>query len=1039
MYKVYASLLVCCLMAVLSCSRNHFSFDALFCKVGVYNMVVGNAVVDSSQYPVAVALPLIIVNGGDEQKIDISLSAVDLGDCQNSLNFETSLLIPESSFVYETKLNLRLTNGFYRIRGTLSDGTFEKKIVTEVGVIPPPVAGLRKDSFFSSNTSHLRTGDELKLLQLMGIKVQRTHFHPNQNFAHVTPSNNPLPLDFSEQDRNFKESVDHGIWALPIVGYAFVGTRSARAQAMNMHGPPRHYGEFVQSWKTILQHYPEIDTYEFWNEPWIYGWTWADDAASYRLLHNKWIRMARNLIPGVKIIAGNSCMFVEDHLELFPETYKNRLTGISHHPYSGADLKSLRQSGQARSIDYGFLTNKRLGLERYYITEGGTLHFTDHSALSDSIQKRISDLVDDVKGLSAGDEYLNFINTYNSLKKSLYDINITPEKKSTVLSEIKKLVIYIFGKREKGSEETTLFFKYWEEINERTDILYSIPISQNSNINTAKCIQYQFRSFLSGAFQGNMQWEIGYGPGWTRCNTAVAVFNHFIEDRPVVADIWPQHELIYGAIFANPKHITEGVKGLPRANELSSRWKVEIPQERVMDSTLVAVIYSNTGRDYNHPDKYGTLSIKNAHHIKAFDISGRPIANRGDVLKVPFNQYAVYLTTNKLTVLEFRERIASARIDTLTPLNVYATSLFKPVEHLQNLIIRVENQLNRSLKGRLWLQLTDSSFTPPADFKLEPAQLVNVNLIWPGFAGNAMNSYPVSIIAEVNGQRYQKEQIISVAFFSKITAIIDAELSEWQNVQPVIIDSYLLKTGIDLTQYLLNPNMAKPGSISEGKRIVAKVYAGYDNNNIYLAAEVFEEQLHNQAGGVFSINGVLTEFQQGVPDGFNHIRFNGDALFFAFGYRDRVPGWGRQMDDSYAWKGHFYDSDYTYVAHVSTQGDRLVRLWGKNTGRRNAYQGVKVAGTGTIPGAKIKIRRDINRGCSIYELSIPLKEMDLFDAHANSLRFSFMITNDEGVGTSGTLNWSQAAGVFDYWCSSGSFGPTWQSDLPCQTFWGIAK
>ena len=74
---------------------------------------------------------------------------------------------------------------------------------------------------------------------------------------------------------------------------------------------------------------------------------------------------------------------------------------------------------------------------------------------------------------------------------------------------------------------------------------------------------------------GNAQWNIGYGPDWTRSNTAFAVMTHFLEDRVPLVDIWPQEELLWGGIFANPRFATDAVKTLPRASELMARWNVE--------------------------------------------------------------------------------------------------------------------------------------------------------------------------------------------------------------------------------------------------------------------------------------------------------------------------------------------------------------------------------------------------------------------------------------------------------------------------------
>ncbi|HUU11036.1 MAG TPA: hypothetical protein VM431_10925 [Phycisphaerae bacterium] len=143
------------------------------------------------------------------------------------------------------------------------------------------------------------------------------------------------------------------------------------------------------------------------------------------------------------------------------------------------------------------------------------------------------------------------------------------------------------------------------------------------------------------------------------------------------------------------------------------------------------------------------------------------------------------------------------------------------------------------------------------------------------------------------------------------------------------------------------------------------------------------------------------------------------------------------MDDPYAWKGHFYDTDYHYAAHVSTEGDQLIRQWGPDTGRRIAYQTDKVPGYGPVRGATIKIRRDEAAKVTVYEMAIPRRELAMFDPAKGRCRFGFVLGNDEKLGLGGGLEWSAAAGVFDHWYASGSFGPSWVSQLPCQTFFGI--
>jgi hypothetical protein len=142
------------------------------------------------------------------------------------------------------------------------------------------------------------------------------------------------------------------------------------------------------------------------------------------------------------------------------------------------------------------------------------------------------------------------------------------------------------------------------------------------------------------------------------------------------------------------------------------------------------------------------------------------------------------------------------------------------------------------------------------------------------------------------------------------------------------------------------------------------------------------------------------------------------------------------MDDPWAWKGSFYDTDYSFVAHVSTEGNQLIRIWSPDGSREDGYQTEAVPEIKPVPGGKIKITRDQSQRLTIYEIAIPRCQLTLFDPLAGRCRFGFILYNSEQEA-GGSMNWSDAAGVFDYWQSSGSFPPTWTQRLPCQTFFGI--
>jgi len=914
-------------------------------------------------------------------------------------------------------------SGYYSIRAEVRLGGTARMAWTDLGIVPAPYPGPRPDSFFASNTSGLKTGEDLELLAAIGMKVERAHFTPDlavrsKDWPRALPLGQAVPLDFSRQDKLWAETKAHGLWALPVVGYSLSGGGTTDslplARQLGMYGPPGDYERFVRTWEAILHHYPELTTVEFWNEPWIFGWTWAAIPGEYRRLQQQFCQMALKLNPHYRIVAGNSTMFVADNIEQASACWRGLLQGISHHPYARSTGEaSYRPGDHLRTIDETVLIARRMKLPFAYLTEGGT-------------------------------EYRQYAtNEGRQLQEQLEAVNVEMRKLSAT--------------GQQNSPQRTAFQAKAQQIQRRLAVL---PDPSNNNCNAAKVVQYYVKSALAGLFQGNAQWQIGYGPGWTRSNTTFAVMTHFLEDRPPLADVWPAHELISGGIFANSRFVTDEVRQLPRAAELASRWQVATPNDRADDKTKVAVLWSLTGMSNDQLDSQGTLTLADRGDLKAFDMTGREILPRGRRLIVPFSSAPVYVTTEALGVLQLRDRIASARIENVTPVNFYALSLSNAAEQPQKLSVRMENQLNRSVRGVLRLKIGGTEETTSARFVIDAAKLAEVQVPWPATPATPNNQYGVTLAAEIEplpaidaaGRPMVKsqplpplvvmrQQIVSVARFVRRAITVDGSLDDWRGVTPVVLDSRLLKSEVDLSRYLLNPHLNEPTGETSDKRIVARVYTAYDDAHVFLAAAVQEDGLHCDAGQpVVKGRGetkIALAYKNGMPAGLNHVVNTGDVLQFSFGFRDRVPGYGRTMDSPYAWKGCFYDTDASYVAHISTEGDRLVRLWGPGTSRRNGYQTEAIPGQGPVPGGRVKIVRDEATRQTIYEMSIPRSELPGFDPAAGRCRFGFVLYNDERLGEGNGLNWSDAAGVFDHWRSSGSFPPTWMQRTACQTFFGI--
>ena len=385
-------------------------------------------------------------------------------------------------------------------------------------------------------------------------------------------------------------------------------------------------------------------------------------------------------------------------------------------------------------------------------------------------------------------------------------------------------------------------------------------ITVNNIQNAAKNVQAFVRAGIEGLFQGCGG---GERDGDTRPDTTFAVLTHFIEDRVPVADVWPSNELIWGGIFANPKFITPEVKALPRAKELSARWNVPIPKEYQDDKTKVAIVWSLTGESNTKLDTDGTLTLPKADGLTAYDMTGRIIPAGKDGLTVPFCNYPVYITTDTLSVVDLRDRIAHGVIKNVTPVNLYAFSLFDDPTKPQKLTVRVENQLNVPVKGTLHLKVTGTSEETSAPFTIEASKLAEVTVPWPkGVTPNENNQYAITVSAEAapsddSGVMWDlpvtisRQQIASVARFVKKTVSMTGSVDDWKGIAPVLIDSGLLHQEIDMSQYVLHPDLGAPSDNPKIPRIVARVYTAYDRDNVYLAAEVNQPEFHNSSGEPF--------------------------------------------------------------------------------------------------------------------------------------------------------------------------------------------
>ena len=119
-----------------------------------------------------------------------------------------------------------------------------------------------------------------------------------------------------------------------------------------MFGPPDDMQRYANAYAALFQHYQEIKTCEFYNEPWLFGYGFAGSAADYQRFQKMFCEAVLKVRPDMRIVAGNSDSFVIDNIEQTPSCWKGLLSGISDHPYTKDDsAASWRGGGNVRAYD----------------------------------------------------------------------------------------------------------------------------------------------------------------------------------------------------------------------------------------------------------------------------------------------------------------------------------------------------------------------------------------------------------------------------------------------------------------------------------------------------------------------------------------------------------------------------------------------------------------------------------------------------------------------------------------------------------------
>ena len=279
--------------------------------------------------------------------------------------------------------------------------------------------------------------------------------------------------------------------------------------------------------------------------------------------------------------------------------------------------------------------------------------------------------------------------------------------------------------------------------------------------------------------------------------------------------------------------------------------------------------------------------------------------------------------------------------------------------------ISFRNGTDITINGNFVFNDTDDwKFTPKSNsFVLETAKSDSIeykiapkhNKVQNGIINVTGN---VSVIGAVGKVDFSQSLFAYAAPRVEAAIEIDGNLSEWDDVSPIMFDNIGMSRGFgdagDATKAWSLENLS------------GNVKIKWDSKNIYIAAEVVDN-VHCQE---FSDSGL----------------WNGDSMQIGFDTR---------CDGTNSFNNGVYE----------------ITIGKPNNGDPQVYKGYGSTAKELIKGSKFAFIRDDEKKTSIYEVSIPLTELDGMSkkTDGSEIGLSFILNDNDAQGRVGYMEW--AAGV----------------------------
>ncbi len=220
-----------------------------------------------------------------------------------------------------------------------------------------------------------------------------------------------------------------------------------------------------------------------------------------------------------------------------------------------------------------------------------------------------------------------------------------------------------------------------------------------------------------------------------------------------------------------------------------------------------------------------------------YDFYGNRIEAEGGKLVVPLDDRGFFLKPKASVAGSFAGLVAalrSARIEGIEPVEIVAMDMQRRVGDGPVVKLRLSNQLERGVSGKLSVRLGGLEVRAPRTVTLAPRQRRWVDVDVTGGEANPENDYLLSVTLDCGDDGLaDHDELLHVNLIERRTPKIDGDLADWKGAMPQVV-----VTDQGDTQSF-EERMWAMGTFSPGPAGGAAVaYVAHDDEFFYFAAQV---------------------------------------------------------------------------------------------------------------------------------------------------------------------------------------------------------